>query len=96
MSGGSWDYLYSKVDDAAAQLTYSENPLRRALGRHLVLVAKALHDIEWTDSGDNAKDSENTAIEQVLGANVRTLVLTEVIEEAKQVNEKLAKLISSV
>lgn len=56
MSGGSWDYLTFKVDEAAARLDDSRDPLRRAFGQHLHKVAKALHDIEWNDSGDGSPD----------------------------------------
>ena len=52
MSGGSYDYLYHKVEEVADQLDGDRSPLRRAFAEHLHKVAKALHDIEWVDSGD--------------------------------------------
>lgn len=63
MSGGSMDYLYCKVEEAS----FVKNTAHRvAFQRHLMKVAKALHDIEWVDSGDSAAGSENDAIEEVL------------------------------
>ena len=50
MSGGSYDYAYLKVVDMAESLSSKNNsPLRRAFGKHLKLVAKAMHDIEWVE-----------------------------------------------
>lgn len=57
MSGGSYDYLYAKVDEAASQIVGREaSTLRRAFAEHLKLVSAALHAIEWNDSGDGAPD----------------------------------------
>ena len=66
MSGGSMDYLYSRVQDAA----FRENTaLRRAFRRHLDLVSKALHDIEWVDSADYGPGDEEESIRAVIGAH---------------------------
>jgi len=60
MSGGSMKYLYSKV------LHESDFPLdtpeRIAFAKHLNLVAQALHDIEWVDSGDYGPGDDSAAI----------------------------------
>lgn len=64
MSGGSMDYLYSKVEEAASQMR-GGNPLREAFKAHLEKVAKALHDIEWVDSCDYGDGDENEAIRAV-------------------------------
>ena len=66
MSGGSMDYLYVKVAEVAGRLQVDENYPRRQFGDHLLLVAKALHDIEWVDSGDYSPDQDLTAIEAAL------------------------------
>lgn len=63
MSGGSMDYLHQRVGEASFNLS---TPLRRAFRAHLSLVAKALHDIEWVDSGDYGKGDEEAAIRAVL------------------------------
>jgi len=56
MSGGSLNYVYSNVQDAASQLVGHSNPQFSAFGKHLIKVAKALHDVEWELSGDGAKN----------------------------------------
>lgn len=77
MSGGSMDYLYRKVQEAAEWQAERGDARRRAFGRHLLLVAKALHDIEWVDSCDSSAGSEHAAIEKVLGGQCAALVLEE-------------------
>lgn len=67
MSGGSWDYLCYRMDDAADQLECSKGPLRQALGTHMRKVAKAMHDIEWVDSHDYAPGDEVDAIRAAIG-----------------------------
>ena len=67
MSGGSWNYLYGQVDDAAGKLQESKDPLRRAFGEHLHLCADALRDIEWVDSSDMSPGDDRPAIELALG-----------------------------
>lgn len=63
MSGGSMDYLYSKLEYA----TFATNtPLRKAFRKHLDKVAKALHDIEWVDSSDYSPGGEDEAIRACL------------------------------
>jgi hypothetical protein len=57
------DYLYRRVEDVADELQRSPNPRRAIFGHHLALVAKALHDIEWVDSGDSSPGDEHDAIE---------------------------------
>ena len=63
MSGGKYDYAYSKVENAADWMaTRSTTPLRMAFIAHLRLVAKAMHDIEWVDSCDYCDGDEDAAI----------------------------------
>lgn len=82
MSGGSMDYLYSRVDDASFELN---TPERRAFKKHLELVSKALHDIEWVDSGDYATGDETGTI---LACITPQVVLQETIDTAsKAMNE---------
>ena len=78
MSGGSWDYISFKVDEAVDRLLVSHDPLRRAFGKQLKLCAKALHDIEWVDSNDTSPGDERPAIEAALGVGVHALELAEV------------------
>lgn len=55
MSGGSMDYAYLRVIEAADRMRVT-TPLRSAFRDHLHLVAEALRSIEWVDSGDMSED----------------------------------------
>jgi hypothetical protein len=76
MSGGSMNYLYSKLEYDA---TFSTD---LAFKRHLAKVAKALHDIEWVDSCDMGPGDENAAIRACLQPDA---VLFTLVEQAKDV-----------
>lgn len=83
MSGGSMNYLYVK-------LTYDANfetntPERRAFAAHLKLVAKALHDIEWVDSGDYGIGDDSAAIRACLTAGAPLESAIEAAHEALKV-----------
>lgn len=59
MSGGSLDYVYSKVDEAAGRiLERARTPLEKAFARHLRLVAEASRSLEWEYSGDGDSDCD--------------------------------------
>lgn len=66
MSGGSYDYFYSKLHDMAQEMRVkggcdaASPALRRAFAAHLVLCADACKAIEWNDSGDG--DSRETEL----------------------------------
>lgn len=79
MSGGSMNYLYSRLEYAEFDV---DTPERRAFEQHLKLVAKALHDIEWVDSGDYAPGDENAAIRACLGDAVMLATVLEMAKEA--------------
>lgn len=96
MSGGSYDYAYSKVDDMADSLLSDKNPLRRAFAKHLKLVAAAMHDIEWVDSADYGTGDDVEAIEKALGKDAKSLMLLELIADAKIVNEALSNQIQKL
>jgi hypothetical protein len=66
MSGGSWGYLYFKMDEAADTLIEDKDPLRKAFGKKMKLIAAAMHDIEWVDSGDYENGEEVEAIEKAI------------------------------
>jgi hypothetical protein len=64
MSGGSYDYVYYKI--AEIKIRGTRNNKRRLLFQNLLtFVAKAMHDIEWVDSGDFSDGDENKAIDAV-------------------------------
>lgn len=84
MSGGSMNYLYSKLEyDANFRL---DTPERRAFKKHLGLVARALHDIEWVESGDYGPGDDTEAIRACLGSGA---VLEAVIEAAHEARKAL-------
>ncbi len=74
------NYLYSKLEYEANFVT--NTPERLAFKVHLAKVAKALHDIEWVDSGDKGPGDENDAIRACLQADA---VLWALVEQAKDV-----------
>ena len=63
MSGGSMDYVYSRVQ--AIEFDQS-TPERIAFAAHLQLVAAALRAIEWEDSGDTGPEATKLAIASCL------------------------------
>ena len=83
MSGGSMDYLYSKVADAIFDCS---TPEREAFRVHLVRVAEALHAIEWVDSGDCEPGDENKAIIACLSGGA---VLSAAVERAEKILQQL-------
>lgn len=77
MSGGQYDYAYSRVNDFAYSIvqqyeswdtnkpTWTDRPylaLRQRFAAHLEAVAEAMRTIEWADSGDKSDE----AVEQCL------------------------------
>ena len=82
MSGGSMDYLYSKVEHGA---TFPARTVERmAFAKHLKLVAKALHDIEWVDSGDYGPGDESEAIRACLSSAEILAAAVEAAHEARK------------
>jgi hypothetical protein len=54
VSGGSLDYVYQRVEDAAQSIALrGDTPLQRAFAGHLTRVAEALYALEWAWSGDS-------------------------------------------
>jgi hypothetical protein len=80
MSGGSMNYIYSKLEYEAN--FRQDTPERRAFAKHVELVIKALHDIEWVDSGDYRLGDENAAIRACLGDAVMLGAVLEMAKEA--------------
>ena len=93
MSGGSWDYLCWKVEDAVIQLQKSKDPLRRAFGEHLQLCANALHDIEWVDSSDMSHGDDRVAIELALGDAARQLEMEVLLRDARELIHRLQEFV---
>lgn len=94
MSGGSFEYAYCGVDEMASQLlTYSKNPLWLAFAKHLQLVAKAMHDIEWVDSGDYGEGQEVEAVEKALGDNWIGITAQESLSQIDAIREQVARMV---
>ncbi len=93
MSGGSWDYFYSRLEEVAARLQGEREPIRVAFGKHLQKCADALHAIEWVDSGDSGEGGEVAAINAALGKNTPVLVLDETRKQAEAALSQLTKAI---
>jgi hypothetical protein len=89
MSGGSWDYFCFKMDDVVDKLQHERSPLRRAFGKHLSLCAKAMHDIEWADSGDIGEGEEIAAIKVVLSDSGSGKTLDEVKDDIEFIRNQL-------
>lgn len=80
MSGGTMNYLYSKLEHEAT--FKADTPERRAFAKHLKLVAKALHDIEWVDSCDYGHGDDTEAIRACLSSGAPLEAAVEAAHEA--------------
>lgn len=64
MSGGSMNYLYSRIE---RECVFSTNtPERKAFAAHMRKIITALKAIEWVDSSDCSPGSEDEAIRACL------------------------------
>lgn len=71
MSGGSYNYAYSRLEDLAAEVELRARaslcPAQRlAFAALLRKCAAAAHDIEWVDSSDYGPGDEQKSIEACL------------------------------
>lgn len=93
MSGGSMNYLYSKLEyDANFDM---DTPERRAFAKHLKLVAKALHDIEWVDSGDYGPGGDTEAIRACLSSGATLNETVQAADRGSELSEGLGISVSS-
>jgi len=82
MSGGSLDYVYVQVQEAAETIRRrAETPLHRAFGKHLEKVSAALYALEWVFSGDTNIGSEAAAIQACLSKGAE---LEQCVEDARR------------
>lgn len=66
MSGGRYEYVYSRIEQLEHEISDQQKCARRAAFAKLMgLVGKAMHDIEWVDSCDYAPGDEHGAIDRV-------------------------------
>lgn len=56
MSGGSYNYAYSHIEEMAEGLRHTDLPRRAAFQKLLRLVAVACKEIEWEDSADGGDE----------------------------------------
>lgn len=78
------NYIFSRLENDA---TFKRNTAeRKAFGKHLELVIKALHDIEWVDSCDYGPGDDSEAIMACLHPGA---TLEAAIEAAKEAREAL-------
>lgn len=64
MSGGEYNYAYGRLEIFAEDMKIGECLYRKRFKELVYLVSKAMHDIEWVDSGDYGEGDEIPAIKQ--------------------------------
>ncbi len=89
MSGGSLDYSYRQVSEAADRIRGAARPLHRAFAEHLDLVSKAMHDLEWVMSCDTSPGSEDDAIRACLPADAEIHEARKMLEAAIETARKV-------
>lgn len=83
MSGGAYEYASYKLETLAESIRDQHtDPLRRAFADHIRLIAKAMHDIEWADSGDTGPDSWQEATRAVIAPTAELEAATRLAEHA--------------
>jgi len=87
MSGGSYDYKYTAVNDFIDSFRlYANTPLRKAFLKHLDKVSEAMRQIEWVDSADMSPGDEEEAIRKCLTPEADKL---EILANARTLYEQL-------
>lgn len=74
MSGGSYNYLFERVEEMASQIRINNKDiqsrqvfeLRESFASHLSDVARAMKAVEWVDSCDSGEGAEVASILRVL------------------------------
>jgi len=88
MSGGVYNYAYHKVQEFADDLRYTElNPIRQTFKEHLYKVAKAMHYIEWVDSGDMEEGDEDPVIKECISKN-------EIMKTSIEMTERVVEILT--
>ncbi len=81
MSGGSLDYVYSRLNDAVIEIKRrATTPLQKAFAEHLNDVSMALYDLEMLYSGDFSDGDE---IESLMKVVSKDLVLDTIVKDAE-------------
>lgn len=82
-----------QLEEIAFRLAGADCPLRRAFGEHLALCAKALHDIEWVDSGDYGTGAELNAIKAIFKDLTIDKSASQVRKDIIRLRDKLDRLL---
>jgi hypothetical protein len=89
MSGGSMNYLYSRIEYDA---TFKMNtPARVAFRKHLMLVSQCLKAIEWNDSGDGDRQEEALLLECLGKERIIDAAIEQAKESVKVLQEAITK-----
>lgn len=87
MSGGSLDYVYTRVLEAAGAIRHRcDSATHLAFADHLELVAIALKDVEWVLSCDKAKGDDIPSILKVID---KAEVLAGAVDRAESAMKEL-------
>jgi hypothetical protein len=95
MSGGSYDYVSGRIEDAATTLRryHREQPHVVALSAHLDAIAKVMRDIEWADSCDTSwRDQLDADIRALLAPGAELRVAT---EQAIRARDSLSRVLDA-
>lgn len=88
MSGGSYDYIFLKIEDFAQSIDHQDNiPRRAAFAELMKLCSNAARSIEWVDSGDYEDGAEFEDIDAVftfLKADPEVLVKAAAYDKLKE------------
>ena len=87
MSGGSYDYAYTHVNDFVWGMEAHGRvltPARRALKEVLEKASDAMHAVEWVDSGDYAPGDEDDEIAALL---TTAAIVAREFDKAKEVKK---------
>jgi hypothetical protein len=92
VSGGSYDYAYSNLEYKFIDefRKNANTPQRKAFLKHMEKVTKAMHDIEWVDSGDYGPCDENDAIMACIS---KSDVVETAVADAQETIKSLGKII---
>jgi cystathionine beta-lyase/cystathionine gamma-synthase len=76
----------------ADRLLHEKSPLRRAFGQHMKLIARAMREIEWVDSGDKSSPADIDAIKAVFEETPDNPELRVLLADARALIEDLRRL----
>lgn len=95
MSGGSWDYFYSRLDEVSSRLICDDDPVRKEFGKLLSSCVEPLRVIEWVDSGDSPPGYEHAEIQAVLKRRTEDIQILNSISKIKEFSNRLSGLIAA-